>query len=123
MGGRLEGKVALISGAARGQGAVHAELFAKEGASVVLGDILEKEVRFVADEIRAGEPRRSKPYFLRARVPPPRIAHPDAAAPGAWSPSPWRRPREHARGVQNPRLRLARGRSEAGGQTPADPSG
>ena len=54
MGGRLEGKVALISGAARGQGAVHAELFAKEGASVVLGDILEKEVRFVADEIRAG---------------------------------------------------------------------
>jgi len=54
MGGRLEGKVALISGAARGQGAVHAELFAKEGASVVLGDIQEKEVRFVADEIRAG---------------------------------------------------------------------
>jgi len=54
MGGRLEGKVALISGAARGQGAAHAELFAKEGASVVLGDILEKEVRFVADEIRAG---------------------------------------------------------------------
>jgi len=54
MGGRLEGKVALISGAARGQGAVHAELFAKEGASVVLGDILAKEVRFVADEIRAG---------------------------------------------------------------------
>src|SRR4249919_720705 len=54
MAGRLEGKVALISGAARGQGAVHAELFANEGASVVLGDILEKEVRFVADEIRAG---------------------------------------------------------------------
>lgn len=54
MPGRLEGKVALISGAARGQGAVHAELFANEGASVVLGDVLEKEVRFVADEIRAG---------------------------------------------------------------------
>ena len=54
MAGRLHGKVALISGAARGQGAVHAELFASEGASVVLGDILEKEVRFVADEIRAG---------------------------------------------------------------------
>jgi cyclopentanol dehydrogenase len=54
MAGRLDGKVALISGAARGQGAVHAELFASEGASVVLGDILEKEVRFVADEIRAG---------------------------------------------------------------------
>jgi cyclopentanol dehydrogenase len=54
LAGRLDGKVALISGAARGQGAVHAELFASEGASVVLGDILEKEVRFVADEIRAG---------------------------------------------------------------------
>lgn len=53
MTGRLDGKVALISGAARGQGAVHAELFANEGASVVLGDILEKEVHFVADEIRA----------------------------------------------------------------------
>jgi cyclopentanol dehydrogenase len=54
MARRLDGKVALISGAARGQGAVHAELFASEGASVVLGDILEKEVHFVADEIRAG---------------------------------------------------------------------
>ena len=54
MAGRLDGKVALISGAARGQGAVHAELFANEGASVVVGDILEKEVHVVADEIRAG---------------------------------------------------------------------
>src|SRR4249919_3577017 len=53
MAGRLDGKVALISGAARGQGAVHAELFANEGASVVVGDILEKEVHVVADEIRA----------------------------------------------------------------------
>ena len=34
---RLEGKVALISGAARGQGETEARLFAQEGASVVLG--------------------------------------------------------------------------------------
>ena len=34
---RLEGKVALISGAARGQGETEARLFAREGASVVLG--------------------------------------------------------------------------------------
>jgi len=37
--GRLAGKVALISGAARGQGEAEARLFAREGASVVLGDI------------------------------------------------------------------------------------
>jgi NAD(P)-dependent dehydrogenase (short-subunit alcohol dehydrogenase family) len=52
MAGRLEGKVALISGAARGQGASHAELFVAEGARVVLGDVLEKEMAFVADELR-----------------------------------------------------------------------
>ena len=37
---RLEGKVAIISGAARGMGAAEARLFAQEGASVILGDIL-----------------------------------------------------------------------------------
>ena len=40
---RLAGKVAIITGAARGQGAAEAELFAREGASVVFGDILEDE--------------------------------------------------------------------------------
>jgi NAD(P)-dependent dehydrogenase (short-subunit alcohol dehydrogenase family) len=54
MSGRLAGKVALISGAARGQGAEHARLMASEGASVVLGDILEDEVTIVAKEIVAG---------------------------------------------------------------------
>lgn len=53
MSGRLEGKVALISGAARGQGESHARLMAREGASVVLGDILEAEVMAVAKEIEA----------------------------------------------------------------------
>ena len=38
---RLEGKVALISGAARGQGEVEARMFAQEGARVVIGDILD----------------------------------------------------------------------------------
>ena len=39
--GRLDGKVVLISGEARGQGATEARLFAREGARVVFGDILD----------------------------------------------------------------------------------
>jgi NAD(P)-dependent dehydrogenase (short-subunit alcohol dehydrogenase family) len=49
--GRLEGKVALISGAARGQGEAEARLFAREGASVVLGDVLVEQGEQVAMEI------------------------------------------------------------------------
>jgi cyclopentanol dehydrogenase len=51
--GRLDGKVALISGAARGQGACHARMMAQEGACVVLGDILDDEGQQVADAINA----------------------------------------------------------------------
>ncbi len=49
--GRLEGKVALITGAARGQGSTEARLFANEAARVVLGDLLDEEGRKVAAEI------------------------------------------------------------------------
>ena len=41
--GRLDGKVALISGGARGQGACEARMFCREGAKVVFGDILDAE--------------------------------------------------------------------------------
>ena len=51
--GRLAGKVALISGAARGQGEAEARLFAREGASVVLGDIRGELGERVAAEINA----------------------------------------------------------------------
>ena len=49
---RLEGKVALISGGARGQGAVEARMFAEEGASVVIGDILDEQGRQTEAELQ-----------------------------------------------------------------------
>ncbi len=49
--GRMDGKVALISGGARGQGAAEARLFAGEGARVVIGDVLDGAGTQVADEI------------------------------------------------------------------------
>jgi len=51
--GRLDGKVALISGGARGQGATEAQLFSREGAKVVLGDVLDEAGRQVEAAIRA----------------------------------------------------------------------
>jgi cyclopentanol dehydrogenase len=50
---RLAGKVALISGGARGQGAAEGRLFVREGAAVVLGDVLDDEGKKLEAEIRA----------------------------------------------------------------------
>lgn len=52
--GRLDGKVALITGAARGQGETEARLFAQEGAMVVLTDVLVEPGQRVAASIRTG---------------------------------------------------------------------
>ncbi len=49
--GRLDGKVVLISGGARGQGATEAKMMANEGAKVVFGDILGDEGKKVEAEI------------------------------------------------------------------------
>ncbi len=50
--GRLDGKVALISGGARGQGAAEARLFAQEGSKVVFGDVLDEDGGKVEEQIR-----------------------------------------------------------------------
>ncbi len=50
---RLQGKVAIISGAASGMGAATARMFAREGARVVIADLLEHEGNAVADSIGA----------------------------------------------------------------------
>lgn len=48
---RLSGKVAILSGAARGMGAAQARLFAREDARVLLADCLEADVTALAEDI------------------------------------------------------------------------
>jgi NAD(P)-dependent dehydrogenase (short-subunit alcohol dehydrogenase family) len=53
--GRVQGKRVLISGGARGQGAAHGALLAREGARVVLGDVLDElGAERAADLARSG---------------------------------------------------------------------
>ena len=51
MGDRLDGKIAIITGAARGQGEAEARRFVAEGARVVMGDLLVAEGEAVAAEL------------------------------------------------------------------------
>jgi 3alpha(or 20beta)-hydroxysteroid dehydrogenase len=71
MSGRVEGKVALITGGARGQGASHGEVLAREGAQVVLADVLDEEGAIFADRL-AGEGL------------PIRYTHLDVSSPEDW---------------------------------------
>jgi 3alpha(or 20beta)-hydroxysteroid dehydrogenase len=67
--GRVDGKVVLVSGGARGMGAAHAEALVAEGARVVIGDVLDEEGRAVAEKL--GE----SAYF----------EHLDVADPELWT--------------------------------------
>jgi len=60
--GQLEGKVAIVTGAAQGMGACEARRMAEEGARVVLGDVQEEAGRAVAEEIGAAA------HFVRQDV-------------------------------------------------------
>ena len=51
--GRLDGKVTIVTGAARGLGEETARLFAAEGARVLVGDVLEERGREVAESLGA----------------------------------------------------------------------
>lgn len=69
--GRLDGKVALVTGAARGQGEAEARLFSAEGAAVVLADVREAEGTKVAAEIAEAGGNAA-------------FAHLDVTSPDAW---------------------------------------
>ena len=62
---RLEGKVAIISGASHGMGAEEARLFAREGASVVIADVLDEEGKQVEAEINESD---GSALFVRTDV-------------------------------------------------------
>ncbi|MES4886672.1 SDR family oxidoreductase [Streptomyces sp. NPDC096012] len=51
--GKLDGRVVVITGAARGQGEQEARLFREEGARVVVADVLDEQGRALAEEIGA----------------------------------------------------------------------
>lgn len=57
--GRLENKTAVITGAATGIGQATAEVFANEGARVMIGDINKDQMKETVEAIRKTEERRT----------------------------------------------------------------
>jgi NAD(P)-dependent dehydrogenase (short-subunit alcohol dehydrogenase family) len=62
---RLKDKVAIVTGGAHGMGEAEARLFAKEGAAVVIADVLDQMGEAVAADISAGQGRAR---FIRTDV-------------------------------------------------------
>ncbi|WP_352252684.1 SDR family NAD(P)-dependent oxidoreductase [Amycolatopsis nalaikhensis] len=67
MVGRLDGKVAIVTGAARGQGDAEARLFAAEGARLVLGDVRKDQFARARGRVGARRQRRRRPGLRRNR--------------------------------------------------------
>ena len=67
--GRVDGKVAVISGGARGMGASHARTLVAEGAKVVIGDLLDDQGKALAEELGDNA----------------RFVHLDVAQPDQWT--------------------------------------
>ena len=61
--GRLDGKIVLVTGGAKGQGPMHARLCAREGADVILVDILDEAGEATAESIR-GEGHKARYFHL-----------------------------------------------------------
>ena len=76
MAGRLAGKVAVVSGGARGMGASHVRALVDEGAKVVFGDILDAEGEAVAKDVGGADalraPRRHPTRATGSASSPPR---------------------------------------------------
>ena len=53
--GRLDNKVVVITGGARGQGAEEGRLFTAEGATVILADVLDEEGKRTAADLQGGQ--------------------------------------------------------------------
>ena len=67
MANRLANKVALISGGARGQGAAEARMFVAEGASVVIGDVLDDQGAALAADLNRGAAK-ARAHFIHLDV-------------------------------------------------------
>lgn len=66
---RLTGRVALVTGAARGMGATHAATLADRGADLVIADLDTDELQVVAEQIRADTGRRVETLRLDVTAP------------------------------------------------------
>lgn len=77
----LSGKTAIISGAARGQGAVEARMFVDAGAKVILGDVLDDQGMALAEEINSAASAASSASDSAA---PARFIHLDVTSSQDW---------------------------------------